>query len=179
MKKGNNKMGVISWLINYKSLRDEYYDLLDTADKSKLDVENVKKETKRLKDVLEAEIENLNIELENKNNKIKDLESLLSARTNRNLVLENVMQDRNKEIQELHHDLAKTTLKLENKRAAFIKVRGTSGAYKKEINKLREELEKAKKKIEFLKKKVPKKTLEDLKAYEYGLHEVLKRRKHD
>ena len=33
MKKGNNKMGVISWLINYKSLRDEYYDLLDTADK--------------------------------------------------------------------------------------------------------------------------------------------------
>lgn len=179
MKKRNNKMGVISWLINFKTLREEYYEMLDYSDKSRIDLEHLKKESKKVKDVLEAEIENLNIELENKNNKIKDLESLLSARTNRNLVLENAMQDRNKEIQELHHDLAKITLKLENKRAAFIKIRGTSGAYKKEVNKLREELEKAKKKIEFLKKKVPKKTLEDLKAYEYGLHEVLKRRKHD
>lgn len=179
MKKRNNEMGVISWLINFKNLREEYYEMLDYSDKSRIDLEHIKKENKKVKDVLEAEIENLNIELKNKSTKIKELESLLSDKANRNLVLENAIQDRNKEIQELHHDLAKTTLKLENKRAAFIKARGTSGAYKKEVNKLREELEKVKKKIEFLKKKVPKKTLEDIKAYEYGLYEVLKRRKHD
>ena len=101
MKKRNNEMGVISWLINFKTLREEYYEMLDYSDKNRIDLEHFKKESKKVKDVLEAEIENLNIELENKNNKIKDLESLLSARTNRNLVLENAMQDRNKEIQEL------------------------------------------------------------------------------
>lgn len=98
MKKGNNKMGVISWLINYKSLRDEYYDLLDTADKSKLDVENVKKETKRLKDVLEAEIENLNIDLERKKAKIKTLEDMITIKSNRILVLETTVKNRNEEI---------------------------------------------------------------------------------
>ena len=170
MKKGNNKMGVISWLINYKSLRDEYYDLLDTADKSKLDVENVKKETKRLKDVLEAEIENLNIDIERKKAKIKTLEDMITIKSNRILVLETTVKNRNEEIQGLRKELSDIVVKLDDLQSSFNKVRGEIGGLKKENNKLKSA-------NEFLKtnRRAPNK--EEILAYEDGQREVLRRNK--
>lgn len=170
MKKRNNEMGVISWLINFKTLREEYYEMLDYSDKNRIDLEHLKKESKKVKDVLEAEIENLNIELENKNNKIKDLESLLSARTNRNLVLENVMQDRNKEIQGLRKELSDIVVKLDDLKSSFNKVRGEIGGLKKENNKLKSA-------NEFLKTNRRSPNKEEILAYEYGQREVLRRNK--
>ncbi len=170
MKKGNNKMGVISWLINYKSLRDEYYDLLDTADKSKLDVENVKKETKRLKDVLEAEIENLNIDLERKKTKIKTLEDMITIKSNRILVLETTVKNRNEEIQGLRKELSDIVVKLDDLQSSFNKVRGEIGGLKKENNKLKSA-------NEFLKTNRRSPNKEEILAYEYGQREVLRRNK--
>ena len=170
MKKGNNKMGVISWLINYKSLRDEYYDLLDTADKSKLDVENVKKETKRLKDVLEAEIENLNIDLERKKAKIKTLEDMITIKSNRILVLETTVKNRNEEIQGLRKELSDIVVKLDDLQSSFNKVRGEIGGLKKEKNKLKSA-------NEFLKTNRRSPNKEEILAYEYGQREVLRRNK--
>ena len=170
MKKGNNKMGVISWLINYKSLRDEYYDLLDTADKSKLDVENVKKETKRLKDVLEAEIENLNIDLEIKKAKIKTLEDMITIKSNRILVLETTVKNRNEEIQGLRKELSDIVVKLDDLQSSFNKVRGEIGGLKKENNKLKSA-------NEFLKTNRRSPNKEEILAYEYGQREVLRRNK--
>lgn len=170
MKKGNNKMGVISWLINYKSLRDEYYDLLDTADKSKLDVENVKKETKRLKDVLEAEIENLNIDLERKKAKIKTLEDMITIKSNRILVLETTVKNRNEEIQGLRKELSDIVVKLDDLQSSFNKVRGEIGGLKKENNKLKSA-------NEFLKTNRRSPNKEEILAYEYGRREVLRKNK--
>lgn len=170
MKKGNNKMGVISWLINYKSLRDEYYDLLDTADKSKLDVENVKKETKRLKDVLEAEIENLNIDLERKKEKIKTLEDMITIKSNRILVLETTVKNRNEEIQGLRKELSDIVVKLDDLQSSFNKVRGEIGGLKKENNKLKSA-------NEFLKTNRRSPNKEEILAYEYGRREVLRKNK--
>lgn len=170
MKKGNNKMGVISWLINYKNLSDEYYDLLDTADKSKLDVENVKKETKRLKDVLEAEIENLNIDLEIKKAKIKTLEDMITIKSNRILVLETTVKNRNEEIQGLRKELSDIVVKLDDLQSSFNKVRGEIGGLKKENNKLKSA-------NEFLKTNRRSPNKEEILAYEYGRREVLRKNK--
>lgn len=171
MKKRNNeKMGVISWLFNFKSLREEYFEMLSDSEKSKMDVENAIKETKKVRDVLEAEIENLNIELKRTKNQ-------LSSKSQRVYDLENAVQERNKEIQELHYELSRKNLQLDKKIKAFNKVRGAVGGYQKQINKLCKELDLFKNKIDFLEKRVPKKSFEDLKAYEFGRREVLRRNK--
>lgn len=101
MEKRNNKnLGVISWLINFRTLREEYFEMLSDSEKSKMDVENAIKESKKVRDVLEAEIENLKIELKRTKNQ-------LSSKSQRVYDLENAIQERNKEIQELHHELSK------------------------------------------------------------------------
>lgn len=169
-KRNNEKMGVISWLINFKSLREEYYEMLSDSEKSKMDVENAIKECKKARDVLEAEIENLNIEL-------KRIKNQLSSKSQRLYDLEIAIQERNKEIQELHHELSKKNLQLDKKIKAFNKVRGAVGGYQKQINKLCKELDLSKNKIIFLEKRVPKKSFEELKAYEFGRREVLRRNK--
>lgn len=171
MEKRNNKnLGVISWLINFKSLREEYFEMLSDSEKSKMDVENAKKESKKVRDVLEAEIENLNIEL-------KRIKNQLSSKSQRVYDLENAIQERNKEIQELHYELSRKNLQLDKKIKAFNKVRGSVGGYQKQINKLCKELDLSKNKIIFLEKRVPKKSFEELKAYEFGRREVLRRNK--
>lgn len=171
MEKRNNKnLGVISWLINFKSLREEYFEMLSDSEKSKMDVEHAKKESKKVRDVLEAEIENLNIEL-------KRIKNQLSSKSQRVYDLENAIQERNKEIQELHYELSRKNLQLDKKIKAFNKVRGAVGGYQKQINKLCKELELSKNKINFLETRVPKKSFEDLKAYEFGRREVLRRNK--
>lgn len=169
-KRNNEKMGVISWLINFKSLREEYFEMLSDSEKSKMDVENAIKESKKVRDVLEAEIENLNIEL-------KRIKNQLSSKSQRVYDLENAIQERNKEIQELHYELSRKNLQLDKKIKAFNKVRGSVGGYQKQINKLCKELDLSKNKIIFLEKRVPKKSLEELKAYEFGRREVLRRNK--
>ena len=169
-KRNNEKMGVISWLINFRSLREEYYEMLSDSQKSKMDVENAIKESKKVRDVLEAEIENLNIEL-------KRIKNQLSSKSQRVYDLEIAIQERNKEIQELHYELSKKNLQLDKKIKAFNKVRGSVGGYQKQINKLCKELNLSKNKIDFLETRVPKKSFEDLKAYEFGRREVLRRNK--
>lgn len=171
MEKRNNKnLGVISWLFNFKSLREEYLEMLSDSEKSKMDVEHAIKESKKVRDVLEAEIENLNIELER-------IKNQLSSKSQRVYNLENAIQERNKEIQELHHELSRKNLQLDKKIKAFNKVRGAVGGYQKQINKLCKELDLSKNKIIFLEKRVPKKSFEELKAYEFGRREVLRRNK--
>ena len=171
MEKRNNKnLGVISWLLNFRSLREEYFEMLSDSEKSKMDVEHAKKESKKVRDVLEAEIENLNIEL-------KRIKNQLSSKSQRVYDLENAIQERNKEIQELHYELSRKNLQLDKKIKAFNKVRGSVGGYQKQINKLCKELDLSKNKIIFLEKRVPKKSLEELKAYEFGRREVLRRNK--
>ena len=169
-KRNNEKMGVISWLFNFKSLREEYFEMLSDSEKSKMDVENAIKESKKVRDVLEAEIENLNIEL-------KRIKNQLSSKSQRVYDLEIAIQERNKEIQELHYELSKKNLQLDKKIKAFNKVRGSVGGYQKQINKLCKELNLSKNKIDFLETRVPKKSFEDLKAYEFGRREVLRRNK--
>lgn len=169
-KRNNEKMGVISWLINFRSLREEYFEMLSDSEKSKMDVENAIKESKKVRDVLEAEIENLNIEL-------KRVKNQLSSKSQRVYDLENAIADRNKEIQELHYELSRKNLQLDKKIKAFNKVRGSVGGYQKQINKLCKELNLSKNKIDFLETRVPKKSFEDLKAYEFGRREVLRRNK--
>ena len=169
-KRNNEKMGVISWLINFRTLREEYFEMLSDSEKSKMDVENAIKESKKVRDVLEAEIENLNIELER-------IKNQLSSKSQRLYDLENAIADRNKEIQELHYELSKKNLQLDKKIKAFNKVRGAVGGYQKQINKLCKELDLSKNKIIFLEKRVPKKSFEELKAYEFGRREVLRRNK--
>lgn len=169
-KRNNEKMGVISWLINFKSLREEYFEMLSDSEKSKMDVENAIKESKKVRDVLEAEIENLNIEL-------KRVKNQLSSKSQRVYDLENAIADRNKEIQELHYELSRKNLQLDKKIKAFNKVRGAVGGYQKQINKLCKELDLSKNKIIFLEKRVPKKSFEELKAYEFVRREVLRRNK--
>lgn len=163
-------MGVISWLINYKSLRDEYYDLLDTAAKSKRDVEKALKEAKKLKDVLESEIENLNIDLERKKAKIKTLEDMITIKSNRILVLETTVKNRNEEIQGLRKELSDIVVKLDDLQSSFNKVRGEIGGLKKENNKLKSA-------NEFLKTNRRSPNKEEILAYEYGQREVLRRNK--
>lgn len=168
------KCGVISWLINYKKIKKEY---IESQYKNKNDVIYLRNKFNDVKTLLDSEIENLNIIIDKKEDKINYLEQMLSLKSNKNLKLENLIQDRNKEIQDLHYELSKLNLKLDNIKSSFLNLRGKSGALTKELNKLKEEHEKSKKKIEFLKTKIPKKTIEDYKAYEYSLHEVLKRNK--
>ena len=169
-KRNNEKMGVISWLLNFRSLREEYFEMLSDSEKSKMDVEHAKKESKKVRDVLEAEIENLNIEL-------KRIKNQLSSKSQRVYDLENAIADRNKEIQELHYELSRKNLQLDKKIKAFNKVRGSVGGYQKQINKLCKELNLSKNKIDFLETRVPKKSFEELKAYEFGRREVLRRNK--
>ena len=81
--------------------------------------------------------------------------------------------------------------KLQSKQKTINKLRGQFGGTRAENNKLkkenkelvtnlvlaREELIKTKNRNKFLESKIPKKTLEDIKAYEYNRKEVLKRSK--
>ena len=171
MEKRNNKnLGVTSWLINFRTLREEYFETLSDSEKSKMDVENAKKESKKVRDVLEGEIENLNIELKRTKNR-------LASKSQRVYDLEISTQERNKEIQELHYELSRKNLQLDKKIKAFNKIRGAVGGYQKQINKLCKELELSKNKINFLETRVPKKSFEELKAYEFGRREVLRRNK--
>ena len=73
--------------------------------------------------------------------------------------------------------ISKVNLKLDKKIKSFNKLRGSIGGYQKELNKLREEFSISKKKIAFLQNQIPRKTLEEIKAYDYGRREVLKRSK--
>ena len=145
-----HEIGVISWLINYKKIKKDYIEL---QDKSKNEIEYLRKKFNDVKTILDSEIENLNIINNEKDDIIKYLEKLLSLKSNKNLELDNLIQDRNKEIQELHHELSKLNLKIENLKNSIINLRGKSGGLTKELNKLKDEHEKSKKKIEFLKNK--------------------------
>lgn len=125
----NKKMGFIYWLLNFKSLREEYYEMLSDSEKSKMDVENAIKESKKVRDVLEAEIENLNI-------KLKRIKNQLSSKSQRIYCLEKGIASRNEEIEDLHYEISKINLELYNKTKSFNKLRGTIGVYQRKINKL-------------------------------------------
>lgn len=174
MVKDKNKIGVFEWIFNYKKYSDDYITLSRTLESTIKEFEN-KKETvdKKLK---QAEQDYMQKETK-LNLKIKNIQEELTKKANRELVLDKAVAERNKQIEELHYDMSKVVLKLDEKEKSFNKLRGSVGGYQKEINKLRNELCLAKKKITFLQNKVPRKTLEEIKAYDYGRREVLKRKK--
>ena len=75
------EIGVISWLINYKKIKKDYVEL---QDKSKNEIEYLRKKFNDVKTILDSEIENLNIINNEKDDKIKYLEKLISLKSNKN-----------------------------------------------------------------------------------------------
>lgn len=164
------KLGYLDWIINKQRYINLYFEKQNK-------VQELILQNKKLEEQLTSATSEFLTKEEKYKATIEDLQKQLIDKSNRVLVLDQAISDRNKEIQELHYELSKITLKLDKKVKAFNKIRGSIGGYQKELNKLREEFSLAKKKIAFLQNKVPRKTLEEIKAYDYGRREVLKRSK--
>ena len=164
------KLGYLDWILNKQRYINLYFEKQDRVK------ELILEKTKIKEQLTCATSEFLNKEEKYKAT-IENLQNQLTDKSNRVLVLDQAVSDRNKEIQELHYELSKVNLKLDKKNKSFNKLRGSIGGYQKELNKLRKEFSLAKKKIEFLKSKIPRKTLEEIKAYDYGRREILKRSK--
>lgn len=124
-------------------------------------------------------------------NKLSKLETNIITKSNRIMVLEERLQDVNNQYIGAFHNYTETNVELTKLQESFNKLRGKIGGIQKENNKLkiennelttklvsaREELLKTKNKNKFLESKLPRKTLEEIKAYDYGFKEVLKRSK--
>ena len=164
------KLGYLDWIINKQRYINLYFEKQNK-------VQELILQNKKLEEQLTSATSEFLTKEEKYKATIEDLQKQLIDKSNRVLVLDQAISDRNKEIQELHYELSKITLKLDKKVKAFNKIRGSIGGYQKELNKLREEFSIAKKKIAFLQSKMPRKTLEEIKAYDYGRREVLKRSK--
>ncbi|MBQ8473159.1 MAG: hypothetical protein IJ501_06620 [Bacilli bacterium] len=164
------KLGFWDWNLNKKRYINLYFEKQDK-------VQELILQNKELENDLTSATSEFLAKKEKYKSTIEDLQKQLIDKSNRVLVLDQAVSDRNKEIQELHYELSNINLRLDKKIKAFNKIRGSIGGYQKELNKLREEFSLAKKKISFLKDKVPRKTLEEIKAYDYGRREVLKRSK--
>lgn len=164
------KLGYLDWILNKQRYINLYFEKQDKVQELILKNRDLEEQ------LTSATSEFLSKDEKNKST-IEDLQKRLIEKSNRVSVLDKAVVNRNKEIQELHYELSKITLKLDKKVKAFNKIRGSIGGYQKELNKLREEFSLAKKKIAFLQNKVPRKTLEEIKAYDYGRREVLKRSK--
>ena len=169
MKKGF-KIGVLDLIINRQKYIDLYFEKQDK-------VQELILQKRELENDLTSATSEFLAKKEKYKSTIEDLQKQLIDKSNRVLVLDQAVSDRNKEIQELHFELSRITLKLDKKIKAFNKLRGSIGGYQKELNKLRKEFSLAKKKVEFLQSKIPRKTLEEIKAYDYGRREILKRNK--
>lgn len=164
------KIGVLDWILNKQRYINLYFEKQDKVQELILQKRELEEDlTKATSDFL-AEKEKMKAKIDN-------LQKQLTDKSNRVLELDKAVANRNKEIQELHYELSKITLNLDKKIKAFNKIRGSIGGYQKELNKLRKEFSIAKKKIAFLQSKMPRKTLEEIKAYDYGRREVLKRNK--
>lgn len=164
------KLGYLDWILNKQRYIDLYFEKQDKVQELILQKRELEEDlTKATSDFL-AEKEKMKAKIDN-------LQKQLTDKSNRVIELDKAVANRNKEIQELHYELSRVTLKLDKKIKAFNKIRGSIGGYQKELNKLRKEFSFAKKKIAFLQSKIPKKTLEEIKAYDYGRREVLKRNK--
>lgn len=170
MNKTNFKVGFWDWIINKQRYINLYFEKQDK-------VQELILQNKKLEEQLTSATSEFLTKEEKYKATIEDLQKHLTDKSNRVSGLDKAVADRNKEIQELHYELSKVNLKLDKKIKAFNKIRGSIGGYQKELNKLREEFSLAKKKISFLKDKVPRKTLEEIKAYDYGRREILKRSK--
>ena len=160
------KLGYLDWIINKQRYINLYFEKQNK-------VQELILQNKKLEEQLTSATSEFLTKEEKYKATIEDLQKQLIDKSNRVLVLDQAISDRNKEIQELHYELSKITLKLDKKVKAFNKIRGSIGGYQKELNKLREEFSIAKKKIAFLQSKMPRKTLEEIKAYDYGRREVL------
>jgi chromosome segregation ATPase len=164
------KLGYLDWILNKQRYINLYFEKQDR-------VQELLLQNSELEEQLTSATNSFLRQKEKSKATIENLQKQLTDKSNRVLVLDKTVVDRNKEIQELHYELSKVNLKLDKKIKAFNKIRGSIGGYQKELNKLREEFSLAKKKISFLKDKVPRKTLEEIKAYDYGRREILKRSK--
>ena len=123
------KLGYLDWILN----KPRYIDLyLEKQDKVQ---ELILQKRELEEDLIKANSDFL-AEKENMKAKIDNLQKQLTDKTNRVLVLDKAVNDRNREIQELHFELSKVNLKLDEKIKAFNKLRGEFGALKKKCNKL-------------------------------------------
>ena len=95
---------------------------------------------------------------------------MITIKSNRILVLETTVKNRNEEIQGLRKELSDIVVKLDDLQSSFNKVRGEIGGLKKENNKLKSA-------NEFLKTNRRSPNKEEILAYEYGQREVLRRNK--
>ena len=164
------KIGVLDWILNKQRYINLYFEKQDK-------VQELLLQNRELEEELTSATNSFLRQKEKSKATIENLQKQLTDKSNRVLVLDKTVVDRTKEIQELRFELSKVNLKLDKKIKSFNKLRGSIGGYQKELNKLREEFSIAKKKIAFLQNQIPKKTLEEIKAYDYGRREVLKRSK--
>lgn len=162
------KIGVLDWILNKQRYIDLYFEKQDK-------VQELLLQKRELEEQLTSATGEFLTKKEKYKSTIEDLQKQLTDKSNRVLELDKAVANRNKEIQELHYELSRVTLNLDKKIKAFNKIRGSIGGYQKELNKLRKEFSVAKKKIAFLQSKIPRKTLEEIKVYDYGRREVLKR----
>ena len=164
------KLGYLDWILNKQRYINLYFEKQDK-------VQELILQNKELENDLTSATSEFLAKKEKYESTIEDLQKQLINKSNRVIELDKAVANRNKEIQELHYELSKITLNLDKKIKAFNKIRGSIGGYQKELNKLRKEFSVAKKKIAFLQSKIPRKSLEEIKAYDYGRREVLKRSK--
>lgn len=123
------KLGYLDWILNKQRYIDLYFEKQDK-------VQELILQKKELENDLTSATSEFLAKKEKYKSTIEDLQKQLIDKSNRVLVLDKAVNDRNREIQELHFELSKVNLKLDEKIKAFNKLRGEFGALKKKCNKL-------------------------------------------
>lgn len=123
------KLGYLDWILNKQRYIDLYFEKQDK-------VQELILQNKELENDLTSATSEFLAKKEKYKSTIEDLQKQLIDKSNRVLVLDKAVSDRNKEIQELHYELSKVNLKLDKKNKSFNKLRGEFGALKKKCNKL-------------------------------------------
>lgn len=172
---------------NYKELkeyRDDYdkkvveFNHIEDEFKNRLTQEQLKYnnlsskyiDKKNKLSVVEQELNESNLKYQEELHEFMDLSFKFDE-----LKEQGVIKD--KEIHNFENLIRRLEKKVEFRDIRINELRDIVKDLRKEEIKLRNELKKSKDVIKFLKSKLPKKTLEEIKAYEYSYKEVLKRSK--
>ena len=171
------KLGYLDWILNKQRYINLYFEKQDK-------VQELILQNQELKNDLTSATSEFLTKDEKNNSIIEDLQKRLIEKTNRVLVLEKAVGDRNNEIEELHYELSKLNLKIdslekkvERRDNTINNLRDERKEKDKKIVSISKELAVANNKIKLLEQRIPKPKLEELKAYSYGRKAILKKSK--
>lgn len=171
------KLGYLDWILNKQRYINLYFEKQDR-------VKQLILEKTKIEEQLTCATSEFLAKEEKYKATIEDLQKQLIDKSNRVIELDKAVALRNNEIQELHYEMSKLVLdidnltkKVERRDNTIINLRDERKQKNKQIEVVSKELTVANNKIKLLEQRIPKPKLEELKAYDYGRREVLKRKK--